>query len=356
MGIFSFFSREKKETLDKGLSKTKENVFSKITRAIAGKSKVDDEVLDNLEEVLITSDVGVNTTLKIISRIEERVARDKYVTTNELTAILREEIAEFLLVIDSAHKDMAYQLRGASPDFVRIYEASTPDEAAALAVELVRTGEADILMKGLINTDNLLRAVLKKEVGLLPPGGVLSHVAVAQVPLYHKLLLFSDAAVIPRPTLEQFRAMISRDVALCRELGNEQPRIALIHCSEKVNEKFPHTLSYVHLKEEALQGRFGKVFIDGPMDAKTACDRHSGEIKGLSSPVVGNADVLIFPNIEAGNTFYKTLSLFGDANMAGMLTGTIAPVVVPSRSDSGNSKFYSLVLACLAGNLNQDTL
>ena len=96
MGIFSFFSKEKKETLDKGLSKTKENVFSKITRAIAGKCKVDDEVLDNLEEVLITSDVGVDTTLKIISRIEDRVARDKYVTTSELTAILREEIASLL--------------------------------------------------------------------------------------------------------------------------------------------------------------------------------------------------------------------------------------------------------------------
>ena len=96
MGIFSFLSKEKKETLDKGLSKTKENVFSKITRAIAGKSKVDDEVLDNLEEVLITSDVGVDTTLKIISRIEDRVARDKYVTTSELTAILREEIASLL--------------------------------------------------------------------------------------------------------------------------------------------------------------------------------------------------------------------------------------------------------------------
>ncbi len=96
MGIFSFFTKEKKETLDKGLSKTKENVFTKITRAIAGKSKVDDEVLDNLEEVLITSDVGVDTTLKIIERIEKRVARDKYVTTNELTAILRDEIATLL--------------------------------------------------------------------------------------------------------------------------------------------------------------------------------------------------------------------------------------------------------------------
>lgn len=265
---------------------------------------------------------------------------------------LREEIAEYLLVTDTEHLDTAHRLYAASPDFVRIYEAPTPDAAAALAVQLVRIGEADILMKGLINTDNLLRAVLKKGEGLLPPGGVLSHIAVAQIPLYHKLLLFSDAAVIPRPTLEQFRAMIGNDVSLCRKLGNEQPRVALIHCTEKTSEKFPHTLSYAQLKEEALQNQFGPVFIDGPMDAKTACDKHSGEIKGLSSPVVGNADVLIFPNIESGNTFYKTLSLFGDANMAGMLTGTIAPVVVPSRSDSGNSKYYSLALACLAGNSN----
>ena len=265
---------------------------------------------------------------------------------------LREEIAEYLLVTDTEHLDIARHLHAASPDFVRIYKAPTPDAAAALAVQLVRIGEADILMKGLINTDNLLRAVLKKGEGLLPPGGILSHVAVAQIPLYHKLLFFSDAAVIPRPTLDQFRAMIEYNVNLCRKLGDEQPRVALIHCTEKTNEKFPHTLSYAQLKEEASQNRFGYAFIDGPMDAKTACDKHSGEIKGLSSPVVGNADILIFPNIDSGNTFYKAVSLFGDANIAGMLTGTIAPVVVPSRSDSGNSKYYSLALACLAGNSN----
>ncbi|HJC92754.1 MAG TPA: phosphate butyryltransferase [Candidatus Phocaeicola excrementigallinarum] len=265
---------------------------------------------------------------------------------------LREEIAEYLLVTDSAHMDMAWHLWSASPDYIRIYEASTPDDAAALAVQLIRTGEADILMKGLINTDNLLRAVLKKGTGLLPEGGVLSHVAVAQIPLYHKLLFFSDAAVIPRPTLEQYRAMIRNDILVCKAFGNDEPRVALIHCTEKTSEKFPHTLSYVKLKEEAGQGLFGRMFIDGPMDAKTACDKHSGDIKGLSSPVVGNADILIFPNIESGNTFYKTLSLFGDANIAGMLTGTVAPVVVPSRSDSGNSKYYSLALACLVNLRN----
>ena len=264
---------------------------------------------------------------------------------------LREEIAEFLLVTDAEHRQMAHHIYAASPDFVRLYEAGNPDEAAELAVELVRTGEADILMKGLINTDNLLRAVLNKQHGLLPQGAVLSHITVAQIPLYHKLLFFSDAAVIPKPTLEQYRSMITNDAKVCRSLGCTEPRVALVHCSEKVNEKFPHTLSYVQLKEDAAQGRFGQLLVDGPMDAKTACDAHSGEIKGLSSPVVGNADLLIFPNIESGNTFYKTLSLFGDANMAGMLTGTTAPVVVPSRSDSGNSKYYSLVLACLSGGV-----
>ena len=266
-----------------------------------------------------------------------------------ITRAVQEEIADFILVVERRFRESAYQLHAASPDFVKVRETDTPDEAAALAVELVRNGEADILMKGLINTDNLLRAVLNKDKGLLPHGAVLSHITLAQIPLYHKLLFFSDAAVIPKPSFPQFEEMIRNNINVCRRLGCSEPRIALIHCSEKVNEKFPHTLSYVQLKEEATMGKFGDVFIDGPMDAKTACDAHSGEIKGMSSPVVGNADMLIFPNIEAGNTFYKSLGLFGDANMAGMLTGTTAPVVVPSRSDSGNSKFYSLVLACLAG-------
>jgi phosphate butyryltransferase len=109
-------------------------------------------------------------------------------------------------------------------------------------------------------------------------------------------------------------------------------------------------LDYVALKERAEAGEYGQMFLDGPMDVKTACDSHSGEVKGISSPVVGHADMLIFPNIESGNTFYKTVSLFGDANMAGMLLGTTAPVVVPSRADSGNSKFYSLVLACVCSD------
>lgn len=260
---------------------------------------------------------------------------------------LQEGFADFLLVADTPHLINAAYIHRQYPDRVKVYEASSPDKAAQEGVSLVREGHADVLMKGIINTDNLLRAVLKKEEGLLPKGNVLSHITVAQVPLYNKLLFFSDAAVIPRPTLEQFDAMIRYDVEVCRRMGIDEPRVALIHCTEKVNEKFPHTLDYVTLKERAESGAYGRMFLDGPMDVKTACDSHSGEVKGISSPVVGHADMLIFPNIESGNTFYKSISLFGDANMAGMLMGTTAPVVVPSRADSGNSKFYSLALACV---------
>ena len=254
---------------------------------------------------------------------------------------LREGFADFLLVADTPHLLNAEYIRHQYPDHVRVFEASSPDKAAQEGVLLVKEGHADVLMKGIINTDNLLRAVLNKEHGLLPKGNVLSHITAAQIPTYNKLLFFSDAAVIPRPTLEQFDAMIRYNVAVCRQ----------IHCTEKVNEKFPHTLDYVTLKERAEAGEYGEMFLDGPMDAKTACDAHSGEVKGISSPVVGHADMLIFPNIESGNTFYKTLSLFGDANMAGMLQGTTAPVVGPSRADSGNSKFYSLALACVCSEI-----
>ena len=263
---------------------------------------------------------------------------------------LKEGFADFLLVADTPHILNAEYIRQQYPDPVKVFEASSPDVAAQEGVLLVREGHADVLMKGIINTDNLLRAVLNKEHGLLPKGNVLSHITVAQIPTYNKLLFFSDAAVIPNPQLNHLDAMIRYNVDVCRKMGIDSPRVALIHCTEKVNEKFPFTLDYVTLKERAEAGEYGSMFLDGPMDAKTACDAHSGEVKGINSPVVGHADMVIFPNIIAANTFYKTLSLFGDANMAGMLQGTTAPVVVPSRADSGNSKFYSLAFACVCSD------
>ena len=199
----------------------------------------------------------------------------------------------------------------------------------------------------IINTDNLLHAILDKEKGLLPKGKILTHLAVMEIPTYHKLLFFSDAAVIPRPTLQQRIEMIWYAICTCRHFGIEQPRIALIHCTEKVSAKFPHSLDYVNIVELAEAGEFGNVIIDGPLDVRTACEQASGDIKGIVSPINGQADVLIFPNIESGNAFYKSVSLFAQAEMAGLLQGPICPVVLPSRSDSGLSKYYSMAMACL---------
>ncbi len=226
--------------------------------------------------------------------------------------------------------------------------ASSPDDAAAQAVALVRNGEADVIMKGLVNTDNLLRAILNKQTGILPAGKVLTHLTVAQIPTYHKLLLLSDVAVIPYPSEAQFEAMAEYMVNFARSMGIATPRIALTHCSEKVDERhFPLTASYVAIKEKAAAGKFGDCIIDGPMDVKTACDRDTQQHKGIASPINGDADGIIFPDIEAGNTFYKAVTLFANATVAGLLQGADAPVVLCSRGDDAESKFNALALACL---------
>lgn len=258
---------------------------------------------------------------------------------------LNEGVADFALCLSGAPCTELERIKGDHPNHVEFLRAGTPDEAARLGVSIVRSGEADALMKGTINTDNLLRAVLDKQHGLLREGGILSHVAVAELPSYPKLLTFSDAAVIPRPSLEQFEAILGYVASTCRSLGANSPRVALIHCTEKTSEKFPHTISYKELKSRAKDGRYGQLTVDGPMDVKTACDAESGIIKGICSPVAGMADGLIFPNIEAGNTFYKTLSCFAGGKAAGVLRGTTAPVVVASRADSEEAKYFSLALA-----------
>lgn len=228
---------------------------------------------------------------------------------------------------------------------VSYVEATTPDEAARCAVALVREGKADVLMKGLINTDNLLRAVLNKEEGILPRGRVLTHIAAAQMPGREGLVFFSDAAVIPYPTHEQRLAQVGYMAALCHACGIEEPRIALNHCSEKVNEKFPHTVGYAEIRQRAEQGEWGKAIVDGPLDVLTAFDAEACKVKGIKSPIGGQANALIFPDIEAGNAFYKTLTCFAGAEIAGMLQGAACPVVLSSRGDSPLSKYYSLAMA-----------
>lgn len=232
-------------------------------------------------------------------------------------------------------------------DRISHIETSSPDEAARTAVSLIRNGRADILMKGLINTDTLLRAILNKEEGLLPAGRVLTHMAVAQIPAYDKLLFFTDAAVIPCPTREQRLAQVGYAIDVCRAFGIDTPRIGLTHCSEKVSPKFPHTEDYLEIVRKAKDGHWGNAIADGPLDVRTCCDAQGCAIKGIHSPLEGRADVLVFPNIEAGNTFYKTLPFFAGAETAGILQGAICPVVLPSRGDNMMSKYYSIAMAAV---------
>lgn len=261
---------------------------------------------------------------------------------------LTQSLATFMLFEEtSSTTEWAISLRNHYPDKVTIHNCQGYDSAAQHAVAAVRAGDAGVLMKGAINTDNLLRAVLDKQVGLLPPGHVLSHLTAAEIPSYSKLLFFSDAAVIPSPDLKQFEAIIRADVAVIDKLNIAPINIALIHFTEKINPRFPFTLDYKYLMDNQ-RNLFGEsVVVGGPMDVKTACDSHSGLIKKIDSPVGGHADILIFPNLVAANTFYKTISCFADARMAGMITGASAPIVIPSRADSTESKFFSLALACI---------
>ena len=242
------------------------------------------------------------------------------------------------------------QLHKLSEEFagrIELIVAEEPDEAARVAVSLVRDGKADVIMKGLINTDNLLRAILNKQEGILEKGAVLSHITGAQIAGMGRLLFFSDAAVIPAPNLEQHSAIVGYLADVCRAFGIKEPRIALIHCTEKTSEKFPVTLSYAEIKQRAARNEYGSVIVDGPMDVKTALDAHSGEVKGIKSPIDGHADALVFPDIQAGNVFYKSISFFAHSLNAGMLMGAKVPVVLPSRSDSSESKLCSIAMACL---------
>lgn len=273
-------------------------------------------------------------------RIAVVCPHDHY-TCEAVADALRVSLGTFILIGDPDRIGIP------ASDDVEIISETDCDKACRRAVDLARSGRADVIMKGLVNTDNLLHAVLNKESGILPPGNVLSHVTTAHIPGVDRMLLFSDAAVIPFPTTAQFTAMTQYLCHACRRLGMEQPRVALIHCSEKSSPKFPVTESYGELRELCARGFYGDAVVDGPMDVKCALVSESARIKGIDSPIDGHADALIFPDIEAANIFYKTLSWLGHATCAGMIVGASVPVVLPSRADCARSKLCSLAMAAI---------
>lgn len=240
--------------------------------------------------------------------------------------------------------------RATAAGFVEVtaVDDESPVAAAERAVAMVRAGEADILMKGLLSSDTLLHAILNRDHGLLRQGHILTHIAIAEMASYRKLLFYSDPAVIPYPTQAQRIRQVEYMSGLCHTIGVARPRISLIHCSEKVNEKFfPYTLGYAEIRQMTKAGAFGDCIVDGPLDVKTSLNVDALRTKKIVSPIDGDADGLVFPDIVSANAFHKTISLFAGAEIASLLQGSVVPIVLPSRGDSGVSKFYSLALASL---------
>jgi phosphate butyryltransferase len=227
-----------------------------------------------------------------------------------------------------------------------------PDEmrAGTKARDMVRDGEADVLMKGLIGTDKYMHLILDKDKGLLPRGAVLSHLTVLDIPSYQKLhgkLLFvSDVAIIPAPDLPTKVKIVEYCVAAARSFGIEKPKVALVAANEKVSDKMPATLDAAVIAKMAERGQIKGAIVDGPLALDVALSPEACEIKDLKSVVEGAADVLVFPNIEAGNVFYKAATVLGGASLAAVVLGTSAPCVLTSRADSEESKFFSIALGC----------
>jgi len=230
------------------------------------------------------------------------------------------------------------------PGLFEIIDEPDQGKALAKAVARIKAGESDFLMKGLIDSSLYIKAIIDKEKGLLKPGKLLSHVSVIQVPTRPKLIICADAAVIPYPDLEAKVQILNYCVAVARKLGIEKPKAAVICAVEKVNLKMVPTTDAAILSKMAERGQIKDAIVDGPLALDVAVSKESAEIKGVKSPVAGDADILLFPNIETGNVFFKTCSYLAGGETAAIVAGADCPCVLTSRSDSEDSKFYSIAV------------
>jgi phosphotransacetylase len=291
----------------------------------------------------------LNTQLKCNGK-RKRIAVVNATDSHTLDAIAQAINAGFVeafLIGNASEIEQSDELDKIQPEYLRIIDIPDLVNAAAEAVRMVKNGEADVLMKGLINTDIFLKAVLNKEKGILKQGAVLSHIGVLEVPSYPKLIFFTDAAVIPSPTLEQRISILSYAIDIAHKFGINQPKISLLHASEKSNPKIQYTQDYLALLEMHKEKKFGDVIMDGPLDVFLSLDKESVTIKNIKTPVNGEADILMFPNIESANCFYKGLMLLAKGQMGGILQGTEKPVILMSRSESSQSKYNCMSMACL---------
>lgn len=294
---------------------------------------------------------GFDDLLKKVSTCSKKkvavaVAQDAPVLEAVLAA-KEQGIADAILVGDEAKiKEVAASINMSLDGFEIVNE---PDDvqAALKAVSLVHNGEADMYMKGLIDTKNFLKSVLDKEVGLRT-GKPLSHVCVFEVKGMNRLLFLTDVAFMTYPTLEDKVAIIDNTVKVCHACGIANPKVAPLAAVEVVNPKMPCTVDAVELTKMNEEGKITGCIVDGPLSMDMAIDEEAASHKGGEGrKIAGDADVLLFPDIHAGNLVYKTLTHLCEVKNGNILTGTEAPVILTSRSDTCETKLYSIALAAV---------
>ncbi len=257
-------------------------------------------------------------------------------------------IVEATLVGDEATMKKVCSDLGVKAEQFKLVHEPVDVKAVDKAVQLINDGQGDVLMKGLVTTDKYMRGILNKEHGLLPPKAVLSHVTVVQVPSYHKLLIVGDVAIIPAPDFKQKVAITNYVIRTAHSLGIERPKVALLAATEQMSVGMPACVDAALIAKMGERGQIGGAVLDGPLALDVAIDREAADIKKLKGEVAGDADCVVFPNIESGNVFFKTCTKFAGAELGAMVVGAKVPCILTSRGDSVQSKLYSIALAANA--------
>ena len=267
-------------------------------------------------------------------------------------AARKERLTDSILVGDKEEIIQIANQMGIDPANYEIIDKTDKTEAVRYAVELVRNNEASILMKGMLGTARLLKAVLDKEIGLRT-NRILSHVYTLEIKDYNRLLTMTDGAMNISPDLKQKAQIIQNAIYYAHSLGIEKPKVAVVAALELVNPDMPATIDAACLAKMSERGQIVGGIVDGPLGFDNAISKEAAKHKGIESPVSGEVDIILVPNIESGNIFAKGLVYLAKAVPAGLLLGAKAPVVLVSRSDSAQSKLYSIALGVLMSEMTE---
>jgi phosphate butyryltransferase len=259
----------------------------------------------------------------------------------------KDNIIEPILVGDKEGIQNICTLNNYDITGVRIIHESDPEMSVEIAVKMVSSKQADILMKGKIGSATLLKCVLNKEWGLRT-GNLLSHFALFEVETYPKVIAVTDVAMNIAPTLQDKIAIVNNSVACLNRLGYKNPKVAVLGAVEMVNENMKATLDAALLSKMNQRDQIKNCIIDGPLAFDNAVSLESAQLKGIKSEVAGDTDLLLMPDIEVGNVLYKSLVFFAKAKVASIILGALVPIVLTSRSDSEQAKFDSILLAAAA--------